>query len=503
MNGRERLGTMDKDYILEINNLSKSFPGVKALDNISFNVERGTVHAIVGENGAGKSTLIKILAGIYRNDSGTILMNGNIIDFTTPYMAQVSGVSVVHQELKLSETLTVTENIYLGRLIYNKFGLVDWSTMRRNAKKMITEIGMDLDTEALVETLSIAKKQIVEICKATTYHCSLLIMDEPSATLTEKEQKVMFGIIRKLKQEGMTVIYISHRLEEIFDLADNVTVLRDGKHIDTCPVIQVDRDKLITMMVGREISTEYPKESMEIGDTVLEVKGLNRKGVLRDIHFMARKGEVLGIAGLVGAGRTELARAVLGIDKIDSGEIFVYGKSVKLDSFKKSIQYGFGLVPEDRKKQGLIQIMSVKENICLVSMDQIIKKGVIRNAIETRLAKDYCKMLRVVMPSIETEVQYLSGGNQQKVVIAKWLMQHSEIIFLDEPTRGIDVGAKTEIYKLISELVKQGKTVILISSELPEVIGMCDRILVMHEGAIKGELMRKEFSQEKILSLCV
>ena len=494
---------MSKDTILTIDHVSKSFPGVKALDDISFSVERGTIHALVGENGAGKSTLIKILAGIYKHDGGKIVLDGKTLNFKTPYEAQIAGISVVHQELKLSETLTVTENIFLGNLLYTKAKLVDWNAMRKRAKQMIADIGMDIDVDEPVNTLAVARKQIVEICKAITFKCKLLIMDEPSATLTEKEQKIMFEIIKRLNSEGMTIIYISHRLEEIFDIADFVTVLRDGKHVDTVPVSTVNKEKLIEMMVGRELANEYPKEVVPIGDVIFEVKGLNRKGVLSDINFTVCKGEVLGIAGLVGAGRTELARAVLGIDKIDSGEILYNGKPLKHKDFGGAIKNNLGLVPEDRKTQGVVQALSVKENICLVSMDKILKVGIIDTKLEERFAQEYAQKLNVITPSIDTEVQYLSGGNQQKVVVAKWMLRDSEVIFLDEPTRGIDVGAKVEIYKLINALNKSGKTVIMISSELPEVIGMCDRIVVMHEGKITGEIDRKEATQEKIMSLCV
>lgn len=493
---------MEKDYILSLENISKSFPGVKALDDVSIKVERGSIHALVGENGAGKSTMIKILAGIYHSEKGRLILNGKEIVFRTPHDSHKAGIGVVHQEIKLAEPLSVAENMFIGNLIY-KNGLVDWTEMRARARKIITDLGIDIDVNAPVDTLSVAKKQIVEICKAINLDVKLLIMDEPSATLSDRELEIMFGIVRKLKSEGITVIYISHRLDEVFKLADSVTVLRDGKHIDTLPIEQVTRDKLINMMVGRELGQEYPKVKAETGDTILEVKNLSRKGVLNDISFSVKKGEVLGISGLVGSGRTELARAILGIDRIDSGEVWVRGKKVHYKSFKEAIKDGLGLIPEDRKQQGLIQIFSVKRNICMVSINKVIKKGVVRNSLETKYAEEYAKKLRVVTPSLDTQVQYLSGGNQQKVVIAKWMLQNSDILFLDEPTRGIDVGAKTEIYRLINGLVEEGKTVILISSEMPEILGMCDRVLVLHDGCLTGELTREEASQEKIMALCV
>ncbi len=493
---------MEKENILVLENVSKSFPGVKALDDVSFKIERGSIHALVGENGAGKSTMIKILAGIYHADKGNVLLNGKPVNFKTPHDSIRTGIAVVHQEIKLAEPLTVAENMFIGNLIYKK-GLVDWAEMRARARKIISELGIDIDVNAPVESLSVAKKQIVEICKAINHDVKLLIMDEPSATLSDRELEIMFDIIRKLKEEGITVIYISHRLDEVFKLADYVTVLRDGKHIDTLPIEKVNRDLLITLMVGRELGQEYPKVKVEVGETVLEVKNLTRKGVLKDISFSVKKGEVLGISGLVGSGRTELARAILGIDKIDSGEVRVRGKKVNYRSFKEAIQDGLGLIPEDRKQQGLVQIFSVKRNICMVSIDKVIKKGIVRNALETKYAEEYSKKLHVSTPTLDTQVQYLSGGNQQKVVIAKWMLQNSDILFLDEPTRGIDVGAKAEIYRLINGLVEEGKTIVLISSEMPEILGMCDRIVVLHDGIMTGELTCEEASQEKIMALCV
>jgi ABC-type sugar transport system ATPase subunit len=482
--------------------LSISFPGVKALDEVDFSIQRGSVHALVGENGAGKSTLIKILAGIYQAESGGIILNGQNVKFRTPHEAQLAGISVVHQEFKLSEPLSVTENIFLGRVL-TKNGLVDWKAMRRKTRDMLTELNINIGVDEIVSSLSVAKKQIVEICKAVNSNARILIMDEPSATLTVKEQEIMFNIIRKLNGEGMTVIYISHRLEEVFNLAHYVTVLRDGKHIQTLPVKDVDRKTLISLMVGRVLDREYPKEKTNPGETLLFIKGLTRKGVIEDINFYVRRGEILGVAGLVGSGRTETARAVLGIDKIDSGEITWKGKPVVFRDFRQAIQSGLGLVPEERKSQGLVQILAVKENITMVNIRAVIKRGIIRPDLETRYSKEYVKKLQIAVSSLDTQAQFLSGGNQQKVVIAKWLMQQSDLIFMDEPTRGVDVGAKVEIYNLMNEMIRQGKAVVMISSELPEILGMSDRIMVMHEGRIMGELTREEATQEKIMSLCV
>lgn len=490
------------ESILVLDGISKSFPGVKALDKVSFKVSKGTVHALVGENGAGKSTLINILAGIHRPDEGTLIFDDEEVSFKAPYESQCKGISVVHQEMRLSETLSVAENIFLGNLMYKGI-IVDWKGMRKKAQELLQELGVDLDVDLPVERLSIAQKQMVEICKALNRESRFLIMDEPSATLTEKEQKSMFDVVRRLRTQGVTVIYISHRLDEIFDLADQVTILRDGQHINTLPVADVDKYELISMMVGRELVNEYPKEKFEVGETVLEVKNLNREGVLKNINFTLRRGELLGIAGLVGSGRTELLRAVLGIDKIDSGEIILKGRQIKIKNLREAIKYGFGLVPESRKSQGVVGLLSVAKNICLSSIEKLVKFISISPTLENKFSEEYIEKLGISTPSVDTEVQYLSGGNQQKVVIAKWLLKDSEIIFLDEPTRGIDVGSKSEIYLLINELLSHGKVVVMVSSELPEVLGMSDRILVMHEGEIKGELTSEEATQEKILGLCV
>ncbi len=491
---------MDNNYILTLKNITKEFPGVKALDDVTINIERGTIHGLVGENGAGKSTLIKILAGIYQPNKGEIILDGKPCRFNSPIEARRAGISVVHQEIKLAEPLSVAENMFLGN-VQLKNGLVDWKGMRRRAREIVEDLGMDIDINAQVSSLTVAKKQIVEIMHAINNNSRILIMDEPSAVLTDRELEVMFRIVKQLRDKGITIIYISHRLDEIFGLCSNVSVLRDGCHIDTIPVASVDRQGLINMMVGREMGQEYPKEVGNVGGTILEVKNLSR-GILQDISFEVKSGEVFGISGLVGAGRTELARAILGIDKPESGEVYVRGKKVHYRTFADAIRDGLGLIPEDRKLQGLVQIMSVKRNTTLVNMKRVLRAGVISSSLEEKLSKEYADKLHVVTPSMETEVQYLSGGNQQKVVIAKWLFQNSEILFLDEPTRGIDVGAKAEIYRLINRMAKEGKTIIMISSEMPELLGMCDRIMVMHEGHKMGELNAAEATQAKIMALC-
>ncbi|WP_343247317.1 sugar ABC transporter ATP-binding protein [Diplocloster hominis] len=490
------------EKILEIQHITKSFPGVKALDDVTFSVTKGNIHALVGENGAGKSTLIKVLAGIYHPEQGELVLDGHKAVLKSPHESQMAGIRVVHQELKLVNTLTVTENIFLGNLKY-KNHLVDWKGMEQAAREMLGSMGVTIDVNEIVDNLSVAKQQIVEICKAINGECKVLIMDEPSATITLKEQEIMFQIVRKLRDQGVSIIYISHRLEEIFDLADDVTVLRDGKHIRTLPVADVDRKGLISLMVGRELVNEYPKIEARITDMALEARDICRKGVLNHVSINVRKGEIVGIAGLVGAGRTETARAILGIDKMDSGEVYLYGKKIVNHSFAEAIRRGLGLVPEDRKVQGILPIMSVKNNISIVNIGRIIKGGVIREKLEDQYARDYIGKLNISTPGPETEVQYLSGGNQQKVIIARWMMQNSDVIILDEPTRGVDVGAKAEIYELMNEMIREGKAVIMISSELPEILGMSDRIFVMHDGDLVGELAREEATQEKILALCV
>ena len=489
------------EYILSLRNITKQFPGVKALDNVTINVERGTIHGLVGENGAGKSTLIKVLAGIYQPDQGEVVLEGKVQKFPTPIAARQAGIAVVHQEIKLAETLSVAENMFLGNVMM-KGSLVDWAGMRKRAREIVDDLGMDIDVNAQVSTLTVAKKQIVEIMHAINTNARVMVMDEPSAVLTNRELEVLFRLVKQLRERGITIIYISHRLDEVFDLCNNVSVLRDGQHIETLPIDQITRQGLINMMVGREMGQEYPKAVGNIGDTILEVRNLNC-GILKDISFQVKSGEVFGISGLVGAGRTELARAILGIDKMESGEVLVRGKKVKYNTFADAIRDGMGLVPEDRKLQGLVQIMTVKKNATLVNLPGVIKAGVIRKALENKYSEEYCRKLRVATPSMETEVQFLSGGNQQKVVIAKWLFRGSEILFLDEPTRGIDVGAKAEIYRLINQMVQEGKTVVMISSEMPELLGMCDRIMVLHEGHKMGELMAEEATQEKIMAMCV
>jgi ribose transport system ATP-binding protein len=494
-------------HILEINGVSKSFPGVKALDNINLKIEKGEVHALVGENGAGKTTLIRLISGIYKADSGTIFYNGEELVHVGPHDCIEKGISCVHQDFRMVETLTVAENIFLGKPLMKKSFIgrnVDWVQMKREAVTAVHEMGVEVDPNAIIGDLSVAKKQVVEICKALQRNVTVLILDEPSAALTENEIEILFGLIRKMKEQGITVIYISHRIEEIFKIADRVTVLRDGKTIITDDVEKLDRASLIKHMTGRRIVDIYPEKNTSFGNTVLEVKKLNsRIHNLSNISFSLREGEILGITGLVGAGRTELIRAVFGADRYDSGEIYVKGKKVGSANVLKMIRLSVGLVPEERKVEGFVPDFSVSKNVTLAGIEKIIRYSFLNNVAEKKATNDLIKLLRIVTPGANTQITSLSGGNQQKCIVGKWLYVDSDILIFDEPTRGIDVGAKQEMYTIITNLAKQGKSIIIVSSELPEVLGICNRIIVMCNGKINGELNADETNQEEILNCAI
>ena len=487
---------------LEMRKITKTYPGVRALDSVDFEVAKGEVHALVGENGAGKSTLMKILAGAQPMDSGEILIDGAPVHITTPQKAMELGVSIIYQEFNLVPYLNAAENIFLGREPKGRVpGFVNFRAMYAEAQKVIDRLGVKLNARTPVNRLSIAQQQMVEVAKATSRNATIIAMDEPSATLTEHELESLFELIRSLKQQGVSIVYISHRLEEVFQIADRVTILRDGRLVGTKPVAETDRDDIIRMMVGRELKEKIPKQAAQIGEPALTVKNLTRKGVIEDINFTVHRGEVLGIAGLVGAGRTELARAVFGADAIDEGEIRLNGSRVDIRSPRDAIRRGIGLVTEDRKALGLILGMVVRENISLANLDSLTRLGFVNRREEKRVALKSIEDLMIKTPSVEQQVQNLSGGNQQKVVLAKWLFTQSKVLIFDEPTRGIDVGSKVEIYQLMNRLAANGVAIIMISSELPEILGMSDRILVMHEGKIAGELSREEATQEKIMRL--
>ncbi len=488
--------------MLEMRNISKRYPGVRALDNVSLSVGKAEIHALLGENGAGKSTMMKILAGAQSGDEGEILIDGSTVTIDSPQKAMDLGISIIYQEFNLVPYLSAGENIFLGREPRAKVpGFVDFKTLYSVSQQVIDKLGVKMDARAPVNTLSIAQQQMVEIAKATSKSSKIIVMDEPSATLTDHELKALFALMRQLKAEGVSIVYISHRLEEVFEVCDRATIMRDGHWVATKDVKDLTRDEIIKLMVGRELKDAIPKVAADQGSVALKVTGLNRTGVLHDINFEVRKGEVLGIAGLVGAGRTETARAIFGADPIDSGTIEVNGKAVKINTPQDAIANGIGLVTEDRKQQGLILGMAVRENTTLANLSAISSLGFIRQKDEKGISEKYRGDLAIKTPSIEQTVQNLSGGNQQKVVLAKWLFTGSKVLIFDEPTRGIDVGAKSEIYKLMNELAAQGVAIIMISSELPEVMGMSDRILVMHEGRITGELNRADATQEKIMHL--
>lgn len=502
---------MRSEYILQIIDVTKDYPGVRALDCVKLEVKRGEVHALVGENGAGKSTLIKILSGAVRKDEGNIFFDGANVEINSPQEAQRLGISVIYQEFNLVPHLSVSENIFLGREIlhtsrlagFRKLGslrIVNRRQEEQKAEEILSRLGVTLDPRTSVNRLGVAGQQITEIAKALCADAKLIAMDEPSSALTEREIKNLFDLIRKLKSEEVSIIYISHHMDEVFQIADRVTVFRDGRWIGTFPVDEISNDELIEMMVGRKLSDGFPKRKAKIGREILALKGVTRKGIIEDISFGLREGEILGITGLMGSGRTEVARAIFGADKIDEGEIYLDGNKVDIKSPIDAIKMGISLLTEDRKAYGLILNMTVRENITLASLKNLSKFSVIKRRQEHEAVDRFIKELRIKTPSREQTTQNLSGGNQQKVVLSKWLLTNSKVIIFDEPTKGIDVGAKTEIYHLMSQLTESGVGIIMISSELPEVLGMSDRIIVMYEGRIKAELSAENATQTQIMN---
>jgi ribose transport system ATP-binding protein len=492
----------DYNYVLEMRDITKRFPGVLALNKTQLNLFAGEVHCLLGENGAGKSTMMKILAGAIPLDEGEIRIDDQPVTIHSPHHAQQLGISMIYQEFNLSPYLSVAENIFLGREPrIGRSPFIDWRRMYREAEEILERIRIKLDVRRPVNELSVAQQQMVEIAKALSVNAKIIVMDEPSATLTDHELAALFDLIRTLRRQGMGLIYISHRLEEIFEIGDRVTVMRDGHHVATKYAKDLTRDEIIQMMVGRELKDEYPKEICPRGAERLRVEGLARVGKFRDVSFSLHAGEIVGLTGLVGAGRTEVARAIFGADAISAGTIQLDGAPVQLKSPQDAIRLGVGLLTEDRKNQGLVLGMTVRENTTLANLKSLVRGLFVDRRRERSVAEKYVKELQIKTPSIEQTAQNLSGGNQQKVVLAKWLFTDSKVLIFDEPTRGIDVGAKVEIYKLMNALVKGGAAVLMISSELPEVLGMCDRILVMHEGRIAGELSRAEATQEKVMRL--
>lgn len=490
--------------IVSIRHLSKAFSGVVALDDCQFDLLPGEVHALMGENGAGKSTLMKILAGVYRRDAGEILLDGRPVEIDSPHAAQAHGIGIIHQELNLMNHLSAAQNIFIGREPRGRLGLfLDENALNEQARRIFETMHLQLDPRVLVETLSVAKQQMVEIAKALSFDSRVLIMDEPTAALNNAEVAELFRIIRELKARGVGIVYISHKMDELQQIADRVSVMRDGKYIGTVPMAGTRIDRIISMMVGRELvdaANHAPDTSGN--ETALEVRHLNRGAAVRDVSFSVRKGEILGFAGLMGAGRTEVARAIFGADRIDSGEIRVHGRPVAIHSPEQAVASGLGYLSEDRKHFGLVTGLDVETNIVLSSMKRFLRLGGFVDSARTRTtAQGFVRQLQIKTPTVGQLVRLLSGGNQQKIVIAKWLLRDCDILFFDEPTRGIDVGAKSEIYKLLNALAEQGKAIVMISSELPEVLRMSHRIVVMCEGRITGELSGRDATQEAIMQL--
>ena len=479
------------------------FPGVIALDDIHFDLRAGEVHVLLGENGAGKSTLVKILSGAHQKTAGQIYLFGKETDVRSPGHAQQLGISIIYQELNLVPHLSAAENIFLGREPMLTPGIIDRKTLVEKSRQILSDLDVSIDEHLPVKRLGVAEQQMVEVAKALSLDAKILIMDEPTSALSEREINELFATIRRLRSRGVSIIYISHRLEELFEIGDRVTVLRDGKLVGTVDISATNKAGLIRMMVNRELTEQFPKKKAKIGEEVLRAEGITRDGVLDNISFRLRRGEVLGIAGLMGAGRTELARAIFGVDKLDSGKIYIRGEARKVKSPRSAINLGMGFLTEDRKSQGLVLSLSVKENICLSSIERFSKLGRMDAKAENEAANRYVKDLRIKASNLNQKVMFLSGGNQQKVVLSKWLCSQADIFIFDEPTRGIDVGSKVQIYELMNRLTARGVAIIMISSELPEILGMSDRILVMHRGTITAEFDVDEATQEKILAKAV
>lgn len=487
------------EITLNMKGITKTFPGVRALNNISFELRRGEVHALLGENGAGKSTLIKILSGIYQSDSGIIEIDGRAVSIRSPLDAIEQGIAVIHQELILADNVTVAENVFMGRERCSRLGFIDFRSAERETQEILDSLGIDLKATMLVGLLSTAQKQVVEIVKALTYQARIVIMDEPTASLSTKEVEMLFGIIERLRSQGVSIIYISHRMEELFRISDRVTVMRDGEYIDTLETAKTNAAELIRLMVGRQISDFYTHKKRRLSDVILEVDKLSTQDKLREASIVLHRGEILGIAGLVGAGRTELARAIFGIDRTTGGEIRLNGKTLSLHCPEDAIHAGIALVPESRKEQGLILDNTVGYNMTISILEQFIHFIHVDYQKEGGLISEFISKLLIKTSSPAQIVGSLSGGNQQKAVLAKWLATKPSILIMDEPTRGIDVGAKAEIYALMDELAQQGVSILMISSELPEILGMSDRIYVMNAGAVAACLDGQTADQETIM----
>ncbi len=487
---------------LEFHQITKRFPGVLALDGVSVSIERGACHALVGENGAGKSTLGKILAGVYQPDGGAIRLEEKVIHPVSPHAARALGVAMVHQELAFCPNLSVEENLCLGDQPRNAAGWVNRRELRARARAMLAEIGSNIDPATLIGTLSTGQEQLVQIAAAVGTGANVIIMDEPTSSLSLGETRELFRLVRALKARGITLIYVSHRLEEIFALCDAVTILRDGHHVVTEPIGATSPQRIVRQMIGRELLVREPAHlQRSYGAVRLQVENLSSPGKFTGIHFSVRAGEIVGLAGLVGAGRSEVAQAIFGLDPAAAGTVMMHGRALRLGSIRAALAAKSGLVPEDRKRQGLVLSMNCRENSSLAALPLLTRFGWVNRRAEHELAERYAKRLRVKTPSLETSIASLSGGNQQKIALAKWIARECDVLIVDEPTRGIDVGAKAEIYQLLDELAGEGKAVLMISSELPELIGLCGRVLVMREGRLAGELPRAEFSEAALMGL--
>jgi inositol transport system ATP-binding protein len=489
----------DDTYLLQMEGISKSFPGVLALNDVHLNVRPGSVHALMGENGAGKSTLMKVLIGMYQADTGTVRLGGEAVQVADPARALALGISMIHQELSPVPEMSVAENIYLGREPTNRLGLIDKRRMVADTRALLERLEIKLNPRKLMKSLSVAQMQMVEIAKAISYDSRLVIMDEPTSAISEREVEHLHRMISSLRETGVAIIYITHKMDEVFRISDEVTVFRDGKHVATLPATELDRHRLITLMVGRELTHMFPKEPAEIGEVVMSVRGLTRSGLVKDITFELRKGEILGLAGLMGAGRTEVLEGIFGVAPIDAGEVFVHGKQVTIKEPSDAIAAGLGLLTEDRKLTGIMGVLSVRDNMTVASLPRFSPAGVLQKRQMDEACRKQRDALAIKTPTLGQLIKLLSGGNQQKVLVSRWLLTTPDILMIDEPTRGIDVGAKAEIHRLMSTLAGEGKAILMVSSEMPEILGMSDRVLVMHEGRLTGEFSREEATQETIM----
>jgi inositol transport system ATP-binding protein len=490
---------MADELLLKMVGISKTFPGVKALDDVHLDVAPGTVHALMGENGAGKSTLMKVLIGMYQADAGTIAFGGREVQISDTATALGMGISMIHQELSPVPQMAVSENIWLGREPVNRLGLIDKRRMVADTKALFERWEIAINPRRIMKQLSVAQTQMVEIAKAISYDSRLIIMDEPTSAITEREVDHLHRMIRSLRESGVAIIYITHKMDEVFKISDFVTVFRDGKHVATLPASELDRGKLISLMVGRELTHMFPKEDVAIGDVVMSVRGLTRTGKIRDVSFDIHAGEILGLAGLMGAGRTEVLETIFGVEKTDAGEITIKGKKVAIKSPADAIAAGLGMLTEDRKLTGIMGVLSVRDNITIAALPRFSPRGILNKKQMNQEAQVQREALSIKTPSLAQLVRLLSGGNQQKVLVSRWLLTSPDILMIDEPTRGIDVGAKAEIHRLMCRLAAEGKAILMVSSELPEILGMSDRVLVMHGGRITGEFSRAEATQEKIM----